>query len=122
MAHFAEIDDNNVVLRVLVVPDEWEWRGEEYLSKDHKLGGRWLQCSYTGKIRGVFPGIGYLYLADFDRFVEPSPYASWTLDTESFNWVPPVPEPQVEENQFTVWDEENSKWQIITTAKIEVLG
>lgn len=68
MAHFAELDDNNVVLRVLVVPDEQENRGSEYLHFDIGLGGRWLQCSYNGRIRGRFPGPGSVYDPELDEF------------------------------------------------------
>lgn len=61
MAHFAEIDNNNIVTRVLVVPDEHEHRGEEYLRDDIGLGGRWIQTSYNNRIRGVYAGIGMTY-------------------------------------------------------------
>lgn len=69
MAHFAEIDKDNTVLRVLVVPDEQEARGVDYLRDDLGLGGTWLQCSYNGKVRGIFPGIGDKYEPVDDVFM-----------------------------------------------------
>ena len=68
MAHFAEINKENIVLRVLVVPDDQEHRGQEFLANDLKLGGKWIQCSYNGNIRDIFPGPGYTYDPDLDIF------------------------------------------------------
>ena len=73
MAHFAEIDDTNTVIRVLVVPDEQEHRGQEFLANDLGLGGTWLQTSYNNNIRGVYAGIGYTYDPDLDIFIAPPP-------------------------------------------------
>lgn len=93
MAHFAEIDDNGLVLQVLVVPDEEEHRGEQYLSCDLMLGGTWVQCSYNGNIRKQYPGVGYRYDETADVFVAPQPFPSWSLDS-NHDWVPPVAMPQ----------------------------
>ena len=71
MAHFAELDGNNVVLRVLVVPNEFEDRGEDYLANEIGLGGRWIQTSYNGMIRGKYAGIGDIYLPLEDIFITP---------------------------------------------------
>lgn len=71
MAHFAEISQSGNVLRVLVVPDEQEHRGHEFLASDLGLGGRWVQCSYNGGIRQRFPGNGYRYDEVADAFVAP---------------------------------------------------
>lgn len=71
MAHFAEIDENNVVIRVLLIPNEFESKGEKYLSKDLGLGGKWIQTSYNGKIRGKYAGIGDIYDAEKDEFYTP---------------------------------------------------
>lgn len=72
MAHFAEIDSNNVVLRVLVVADEHEHRGQEFLANDCNLGGTWIQTSYNANIRGKFAGIGDIYDEVNDEFYSPS--------------------------------------------------
>lgn len=71
MAHFAEIDSNNVVLRVLVVADEHENRGQEFLANDCNLGGTWVQTSYNANIRGKFAGSGDTW--DGTNFVAPKP-------------------------------------------------
>lgn len=71
MAHFAEIDSDNKVIRVLTVPNEQEERGEEFLAVDLKLGGRWIQTSYNANIRGKFAGIGDTYDENNDLFVPP---------------------------------------------------
>jgi hypothetical protein len=71
MAHFAEIDSNNVVLRVLVVADEHEHRGQEFLADDCGLGGTWIQTSYNGNIRGKFAGMDDIYDEVNDEFYTP---------------------------------------------------
>jgi hypothetical protein len=114
MAHFAEIDTKNRVLRVLVVPDEQEHRGSQYLSTDLRLGGDWIQCSYNNKIRKQFPGVGYVYDEINDVFISPRPFPSWTLDN-NFDWQPPTPQPSeniYEEGHVLMWNwnEEEQKW------------
>jgi len=69
MAHFAEIGEDNYVIRVLVVADEQEHRGQEYLAEELGLGGRWIQTSYTNRIRGHFAGIGDYYDESLDEFL-----------------------------------------------------
>jgi len=73
MAHFAQIDENSVVVRVLVVPDDQESRGQEFLAEDLGLGGTWIQTSYNNKIRYNYAGIGYIYDPLDDAFVAPMP-------------------------------------------------
>ena len=70
MAHFAEIDENNIVLRVLVVANEQEHRGQEFLAQDLGLGGTWIQTSYNNNFRGKFAGIGDFYDSEKDIFIE----------------------------------------------------
>ena len=71
MAHFAEIDNTNKVIRVLVVDNSQEHRGQEFLAEDCELGGTWIQTSYNGNIRGKFAGIGDIYDPINDVFVSP---------------------------------------------------
>ena len=73
MAHFARIDDNNIVTEVVVVANEVEDRGEEFLSQDLGLGGRWVQTSYNNNFRGIYTAIGYWYDEVNDVFVAPVP-------------------------------------------------
>lgn len=74
MAHFAEIDSNNKVLRVLVVDNSHEDRGQEFLAVDCGLGGTWIQTSYNANFRGKFAGIGDVYDEDDDIFLTVQPY------------------------------------------------
>jgi len=121
MAHFARLNENNVVIDIHVVDNinlldennvEQELLGKEYLKTiwgEHK----WVQCSYNSNFRGMYPGIGFWYLEDSDRFIAPRPYPSWTLDG-GFNWQSPVAPPALENNQSANWDEENQAWVITT--------
>lgn len=106
MAHFAEIDDNNIVLRVLVVPNEQEHRGQDYLANEIGLGGTWVQCSYNATIRGRYPGPGYTYSGAY--FAPPQPYPSWVLDA-NHDWQPPVPMP--DDGGRYSWDEATQMWE-----------
>lgn len=91
MSYFAELDANNVVLRVVSVPDEQEHRGEEYLAKDVGLGGRWLQTSFNNRIRKKFAGIGFIYDPVCDVFVPPKPENEDVIwDETAFDWAPRV--------------------------------
>jgi hypothetical protein len=110
MAHFAEIDSNNVVLRVLVVADEHEHRGQEFLVNDCQLGGTWIQTSYNSNIRGKFAGIGDTYDAVNDRFISKQPYPSWLLDVD-FNWQAPVAMPT--DDKSYDWNEDTQSWDEI---------
>ena len=93
MAHFAEIIDNQVV-QVLVVPDEQEHRGQEYLSDELGLGGTWIQTSYHGRIRKNYAGLGYTYREDLDAFIPPKPSNALGFDEETCLWI--VPEAHLE--------------------------
>jgi hypothetical protein len=73
MAHFAEIDSNNKVLRVLVVDNSQESRGQEFLANDLGLGGTWIQTSYNNNIRGKYAAIGDTYDSINDVFITPEP-------------------------------------------------
>ena len=89
MAHFAELDENNIVLRVLVVPDEQEHRGQEYLADELGLGGIWRQTSYNARIRKNYAGIGYTYDAGRDAFIAPKPEChpdAVVFDEETCTW------------------------------------
>ena len=106
MAHFAEIDKNNVVKRVLVVDDLLEHRGADFLANDLGLGGTWIQTSYNGNIRKQYAGIGYTYDVANDVFIAPQPYPSWSLNN-NFDWQPPTPRP---DGHFWYWDEQTLSW------------
>ena len=107
MAHFAEIGSDGIVKQVLVVPDQQEHRGQDYLANDLGLGGTWIQTSYNHRIRKQYAGIGYKYDAEADVFIAPRPYTSWSLD-ENFDWQPPVPRPA--DDLIYTWNEREKEW------------
>ena len=93
MAHFAQIDENNIVQQILVVPDDQQHRGNDYLSIDLGLGGEWIQTSYNGNIRKNYAGIGHTYDPTRDAFIAEKPFESWILNEETCKWEPPVDYP-----------------------------
>ena len=114
MAHFAELDANNVVLRVIVVgnKDTSDPNGveKESIGKafcERLFGGNWVQTSYNGNIRKRYAGIGYTYRADIDAFIAPQPFPSWTLDADA-EWQAPVPMP--DDGKMYAWDEPTQSW------------
>ena len=122
MAHFAEVDSNNVVLRVLVVGNDQEERGQEFLANDLGLGGTWLKTSYNTQggvhtlggtpFRKNYAGIGYTYDAGRDAFIPPKPFNSWTLDEETCLWNAPVAYPN--DGGMYTWNEDNQSWDEVT--------
>jgi hypothetical protein len=87
MSHFAQIDNNNIVLQVLVIPDFQEHRGQQYLANDLNLGGVWIQTSYNNRIRKKYAGIGYKYDEELDAFIPPKPeIGEWNLNEETCLW------------------------------------
>jgi hypothetical protein len=87
VSHFAEIDPNGgTVLRVLVVPDEQEHRGQDFLANDLGLGGVWIQTSYNNNIRYNYAGIGFTYDATRDAFISPKCHDEATLDEATCRW------------------------------------
>jgi hypothetical protein len=87
MAHFAEIDSNNKVIRVLVVDNSLESRGADFLANDLGLGGTWIQTSYNNNIRKHFAGIGYSYDEALDAFIAPQCHDEATLNEETCLWI-----------------------------------
>jgi len=128
VAHYAYIDENNLVTSVIVGPDEGakpesieSW--EDYFSAKGK--GRALQTSYntsggvhytdgepsedqTKAFRGTYAGIGFYYDEDLDIFYPPRPYASWTLNAQTASWVAPIDYPA--DGGLYVWDETETDW------------
>jgi len=134
MAHFAELDETNVVKQVIVVHNnellddsgnELETKGIAFCQS--LFGGDWVQTSYNGSIRKNFAGVGSIYDPIMDAFYAPQPFPSWTLDANA-KWQPPVPEPV---NPYTpdqqeywlepdyVWDEATLNWIEVPKAPTE---
>lgn len=111
MAHFAEIDENNIVTRVIVVDNALEPMGSQWCNKI--FGGTWIQTSYTGKIRKNYAGVGYSYNKELDVFIPPKPHESWVLDLTTCLWKPPIEYPN--DGKFYIWDENSKLWIEPTT-------
>ena len=112
MAHFAELDADSIVVRVLVVPNEQENRGHYYLATDLGLGGTWVQTSYNATIRKNYAGIGYTFDSGRDAFIPPKPFASWVLNEATCNWDAPVARPT--DDKMYTWDEATTSWTEVT--------
>ena len=110
MSHFAEIDENNVVLRVLVGDNNMPNEGYDWFVEN--LGGTWIKTSYNGNIRKNFAGVGYTYDEERDAFISPQPFESWTLNETTCRWQAPVPYPQ--DGRIYQWDEDTTTWIEVT--------
>ena len=121
MAHFAKLDENNIVTQVIVVSNEdtsdvngveAEEIGIVFCKKIFGNDTNWKQTSYNGNMRVRYAGIGYSYNAELDAFIAPQPYASWTLDSDTADWVSPLgaapalTDAEVEARSFYRWDED----------------
>jgi len=121
MAHFAQLDENNVVTQVIVVSNEdisdvngneVEEIGVAFCKKLLGANTNWKQTSYNNNMRVRYAGIGYTYNEELDAFIPPQPFASWTLDTDTADWVSPVgpapelTEAEIEARSFYRWDED----------------
>ena len=121
MAHFCQLDENNVVTQVIVVDNkdcadatgvEKESIGIAFCER--LLGGTWKQTSYNGSIRKNYAGLGYTYNTDIDAFVPPKPFASWLLNETTAQWDAPVAMPADagtgEPPKMYSWDEATTSW------------
>ena len=115
MAHFAQLNDENLVTQVIVVANEDtadkdgvenEAIGIEFCT--NLLGGRWVQTSYNANIRKNYAGIGYKYDATLDAFIPPQPFESWILNEETAQWEAPTPYP--DDGKRYSWDEATTSW------------
>lgn len=120
MAHFAQLDENNVVTQVIVVSNddcsdasgtESESIGVAFCQKLLGANTNWKQTSYNENMRVRYAGIGYSYNESLDAFVPAQPFASWTLNNETADWDSPITRPTLTEDQiaagsFYIWDED----------------
>ena len=107
MSHWAELDDANTVIRVLVGDNNDPAGDEGYKWLIDNLGGTWVKTSYNAKIRYNYAGIGYTYDKEADAFIPPKPFDSWVLNKE-FLWVAPIEYP-TDGNRYE-WNEETGTW------------
>jgi hypothetical protein len=115
MAHFAQLDENNKVLNVVVVSNDFthdengveqESLGIAYCKELFGENTKWVQTSYNGNFKNKFAGIGDIYLEDRNIFLGPQPFPSWSLSLTENKWIAPIAE--IENNLG--WDEENQTW------------
>lgn len=117
MAHFAELDNNNIVVRVIVVADqellddsqnESEALGVAFCKSLFGEDTIWKQTSFNSTIRKNFAGSGCTYDEDKDAFIPIKPFPSWVLN-DACQWESPVAQPTDSEKMY-LWDEDNTKW------------
>ena len=117
MAHFAQLNEENLVTQVIVVANddtkdsdgmENEAVGAAFCS--NLLGGRWKQTSYNARIRKNYAGIGYTYDSQRDAFIPPQPFPSWTLVEDTCLWAPPIAMPT--EGGPHKWNETTQSWNV----------
>jgi len=112
MAHYAFLNENNIVTEVIVGKNEGEdgKSGEDWEAHYGAFRGQVCKkTSYNANIRKNYAGIGFKYDADLDAFVPPQPFASWTLNNNTAQWEAPVAKP--DDGKFYVWDEETISWK-----------
>jgi hypothetical protein len=110
MSYWAEIDENNIVIRVTVGNNDEPDEGYQWLIDN--LGGRWIKTSYNASVNGFrkhYAGIGYTYLEDKDVFIQPKPYESWRLSNIDFEWKPPKSQP--DDGWIYYWNEDIIDWE-----------
>lgn len=116
MAHFAKLNDQNIVERVIVVHNnelldgdvESEAKGIAFCRSLFDGDTNWVQTSYNGNFRKNYAGAGYSYDAQRDAFIPPKPFASWILDEATCLWNAPVAHPT--DDKVYRWDEPTTSW------------
>lgn len=124
MAHFAKLDENNVVLEVNVIHNnelldengqESEQKGIDFLTSWSGGHTMWKQTSYNSNFRKNYAGIGYTYDKLRDAFIPPKPFNSWQLDEDSCFWQAPVSMPN--DGNLYIWNEDLQIWQLVDISK-----
>lgn len=119
MAHFAQLNENDIVIQVIVIHnnellidgEESEYKGILFCKSLYGANTKWRQTSYNGNLRKNYAGLNYVYDSVRDAFIPPQPYASWQLNEESCQWQAPVPHPR--DGGFYDWDESTISWVLI---------
>ncbi len=121
MAHFAKLDENNIVLEVNVVNNnelldengqESEQKGIDFLTSWSGGYSNWKQTSYNGNFRKNYAGMGFTYDSVRDAFIPPKPYNSWLLNENTCLWEAPIPSPT--DGKAYRWDEDTTSWVEVT--------
>lgn len=114
MAHWAKLDQDNFVVKVIVTDNNDPNNDEGYKWITENLGGTWVKTSYNGNIRKNFAGVGFVYDVERDAFIAPKPFDSWVLNEETAKWESPIPKPDLN----VYWDEESLYWVELDPQKI----
>ncbi len=117
MAHFANINQENIVTQVIVIDnsilldekgEQKEQKGIEFCKQLYGESTEWIQTSYNSSFRGTFAGIDYIYLKEKDIFIPPQPFESWNFDEIENIWKAPIEKP--DNNNIWIWSEDQKKW------------
>jgi hypothetical protein len=125
MAHFAQIDTNNIVVNIIVVHNnelldqdgnEVEQKGIDFCKSLFGENTQWIQTSYNGSFRKNYAALGFTYDNQRNAFIAPKPYNSWILNEETCLWNSPVsiPTTELEYNQYYSWNESIINWEVKT--------
>jgi len=116
MAHFAKVNDDNIVVQVIAISNEQEYRGVEFITEDMGQPGRWFQCSFNtheGKhlkggtpLRKHYPSTGDSYDPEYDAFIPMKSRYGFLFNKETWKWEAPTPKP---EGDFT-WSDSKLEW------------
>lgn len=120
MAHFARLNNNNIVEAIHVLNNnvllkadgtESELKGKQFLNSIHG-SAKWVQTSYNSNFRKNYAGLGYTYDQTRDAFIPPKPFDSWILNENNCLWESPIAQPN--DGQMYEWNEETLSWDIIS--------
>lgn len=111
MSHWAELDTQNIVTRVLVGDNNDPAGDEGYQWLINNLGGRWVKTSYNAAFRKNYAGIGFTYDEERDAFIPPQPFPSWIMNDDTCQWEAPIPRPS--DGELYAWNEETNSWDTI---------
>ena len=129
MAHFAKLDENNIVTKVWVImnedindPDNTagldnEQIGIDFITNELGISGTFKQTSFGGNFRGAYAGKGWNYSEEDDKFYPPKPYDNWVLQDDNITWLPPVEQPtltdeEVAANKMYHWNQDTTQWEL----------
>lgn len=122
MAHFAKLDENNVIVEIIFINNEIiidengnenEDLGVSFCKQLFGEDTKWIQVSYNGTFRKRYPAIGDTYDENLNAIITPKPYLSWRLNSETCDWEAPVPKPEDPEGKLVVWNESILSWEIV---------
>lgn len=119
MASYAELNQNNKVLRVLKIDnnlildengDENDELGKQLCRQFTGSSNQFVKTSATAAIRGKFASVDSYYLPEYDEFTSPQPYPNWIFSRELDKWIPPIPKPELEEGYDAMWSQLDNEW------------